>query len=79
VAVMRRQLAERGVNTDETSSNKPAGSRATAESKLPETPGDLTGVTVTTPAGSLVGDLRFVDAANWEAILDDVGLSPSTN
>ena len=74
VAVMRRQLAERGVNSEDspTPSKPPTAAKPPADPKIPETPGDLSGVTVPTPAGSLVGDLRFVDAANWEAILDDV-------
>lgn len=74
VTVLRRQLAERGGSSEDSSASsaKVAGAKPPTDTKLPETPGDLSGVKITTPAGNLVGDLRFVDAANWEAILDDV-------
>lgn len=74
VTVLRRQLAERGGSSEDSSASsaKAAGAKPPTDTKLPETPGDLSGVKITTPAGNLVGDLRFVDAANWEAILDDV-------
>jgi hypothetical protein len=42
----------------------------------PETPSDLAGVTEPTPAGPITDGLRYVDAANWEAISDDVGGNP---
>jgi hypothetical protein len=49
-----------------------ASERDEFHSLPPETPGDLTGVIEPSPAGPLVEDSRYVDAANWEAVLNEV-------
>lgn len=72
VAFLRNKLVENGVAAEE---GKTPGTRRdiSRDSDIPQTPLDLSGVFVEpSPAGALVGDMRFVDAANWEAILDDV-------
>ena len=46
---------------------------------VPETPGDLSGVTEPAPAGPITNEQRYVDAANWEAISDDVRGLGKTN
>ena len=75
VAVMRRQLSERGSVSEDGSGKSPSVRKGTPKAPgMPETPIDLSGVFAPSPAGALVGDMRFVDAANWEAILDDVRL-----
>lgn len=80
VAVMRRQLSERGSISEDGSGKSPNVPKGTPKAPgMPETPIDLSGVFEPSPAGALVGDMRFVDAANWEAILDDVRLSTSSN
>ncbi|SPO05104.1 uncharacterized protein DNG_07789 [Cephalotrichum gorgonifer] len=78
VAVMRRQLTDRGAIPEEGAGAGPNGKSPAVRKEtprppgMPETPGDLSGVYEPSPAGALVGEMRFVDAANWEAVLDDV-------
>ncbi len=76
VAELRRQASATASEDASSSTAQPQNKRGRelrAEG-MPETPGELSGVLEPTPAGSLVGDLRFVDGANWEAILEDVCL-----
>lgn len=68
VVTLRAQLAQLSEKSED---DKGSGARKKA-SGVPETPTDLSGAAIHSPAGALVGDYRFVDAANWEAVLDDV-------
>lgn len=71
VAVLKHQLEEKRGSSD--TGKSPGGLRGASKAAgVPATPQDLSGVFEQSPAGALVGDMRFVDAANWEAILDDV-------
>ena len=63
------QLSDKGASEDDGSSARKGSSKTAG---VPDTPTSLTGDSVHSPAGALVGDFRFVDAANWEAVLDDV-------
>ncbi|RNJ58924.1 hypothetical protein D7B24_004017 [Verticillium nonalfalfae] len=67
---VRAKLAERGIVMDDVFGQKGGG--LYGQTRLPETPSDLSGIKEPTPAGPMVDKLRYVDSANWEAILDDV-------
>ncbi|KAM9885608.1 hypothetical protein VD0002_g1509 [Verticillium dahliae] len=67
---VRAKLAERGIVMDDVFGQK--GGSLYGRTRLPETPSDLSGIKEPTPAGPMVDKLRYVDSANWEAILDDV-------
>ncbi|CAI4213334.1 unnamed protein product [Parascedosporium putredinis] len=58
VTVLRRQLAERGGSSEDSSASsaKAAGAKPPTDTKLPETPGDLSGVT------NLTDQLKTADA-----------------
>lgn len=72
VVTLRSQLAQLSEKTDDDKSSSARKGSSSRAGGVPETPTDLSGSAVHSPAGALVGDFRFVDAANWEAVLDDV-------
>jgi hypothetical protein len=78
VDVLKRELEKRGglPGTLEDEHGAPVEISGVTGRGVPETPGDLSGVTEPTPAGPITDEHRYVDAANWEAISDDVGSSP---